>query len=95
MTSQKTYTEACGNFDKIYDKAISSREPIVVTREGAESVSVIPTAELNSIMETAYLFESPENATRLLAAIERAKARTFKPQTVDDLRQEFGFGKKE
>jgi antitoxin YefM len=58
MTSQKTYTEACGNFDKIYDEAISSREPIVVTREGSESVSVIPTAELNSIMETAYLFES-------------------------------------
>jgi|GEM_PF-5282619 len=28
-------------------------------------------------METAYLFQSPENAARLLAAIERAKARTF------------------
>jgi antitoxin YefM len=55
MTSQKTYTEACDNFDKIYDEAISNRKPIVVTREGAESVSVIPTAELNSIMETAYL----------------------------------------
>jgi antitoxin YefM len=95
MTSQKTYTEACDNFDKIYDEAISNREPIIVTREGAESVSVIPTAELNSIMETAYLFESPENATRLVAAIERAKARTFKPQTVDDLRQEFGLGKEE
>ncbi len=95
MTSQKTYTEACDNFDKIYDEAISNRKPIVVTREGAESVSVIPTAELNSIMETAYLFESPENATRLLAAIERAKARTFKPRTVDDLRQEFGLGKEE
>ncbi|MBD2608918.1 type II toxin-antitoxin system HigB family toxin [Scytonema hofmannii FACHB-248] len=27
--------------------------------------------------------------------IERAKARTFKPQTVDDLRQEFGLGKEE
>ncbi len=80
MTSQKTYTEACDNFDKIYDEAISKRKPIVVTREGAESVSVIPTAELNSIMETAYLFESPENAARLIAAIERAKARIFKPQ---------------
>jgi antitoxin YefM len=43
-------------------------------------------------METVYLFQSPENATRLLAAIERAKARTFKPQTIDDLRQEFGLG---
>jgi antitoxin YefM len=43
-------------------------------------------------METVYLFQSPENAARLFAAIERAKARTFKPRTIDDLRQEFGLG---
>jgi antitoxin YefM len=92
MPSQITYTEACSNFDKIYEEAISKRKVIVVTREGSESVSVIPTAELDSLMETLYLFQSPENATRLLAAIERAKARTFKPQTIDDLRQEFGLG---
>jgi antitoxin YefM len=92
MPSQITYTEACSNFDKIYEEAISTRKAIVVTREGSESVSVIPTAELDSLMETVYLFQSPENATRLLAAIERAKARTFKPQTIDDLRQEFGLG---
>jgi antitoxin YefM len=92
MLSQITYTEACSNFDKIYEEAISRRKPIVVTREGSESVSVIPTEELDSLMETVYLFQSPENATRLLAAIERAKARTFKPQTIDDLRQEFGLG---
>jgi antitoxin YefM len=92
LPSQITYTDACSNFDKIYEEAISTGKPIVVTREGSESVSVIPTAELNSLMETVYLFESPENAARLLAAIERAKSRTFKPQTVDDLRQEFGLG---
>ncbi|MGH8001732.1 MAG: type II toxin-antitoxin system Phd/YefM family antitoxin [Brasilonema sp.] len=95
MSSQTTYTEACNNFDKIYDEAIQSREPVIVTREGSQSVSVIPTAELNSIIETAYLFQSPENAARLLAAIERAKARTFKPQTIDDLRQEFGLVEEE
>jgi len=36
MTSQKTYTEACDNFDQIYDEAISNRKPIVVTREGID-----------------------------------------------------------
>lgn len=92
IPSQITYTEACSNFEKIYEEAISTRQAIVVTREGSESVSVIPTAELDSLMETVYLFQSPENATRLLAAIERAKARIFKPRTVDDLRQEFGLG---
>jgi len=92
IPSQITYPEACSKFDKIYEEAISTRNAIVVTREGSESVSVIPTAELDSLMETVYLFQSPENAARLLVAIERAKARTFKPQTVDDLRQEFGLG---
>ncbi len=92
MPSQITYAEACSNFDKIYEEAISTRNAIVVSREGSESVSVIPTAELDSLMETVYLFQSPENATRLLAAIERANARTLKPQTIDDLRQEFGLG---
>jgi antitoxin YefM len=92
MPNQITYTEACSNFDKIYEEAIATRQAVVVTREGSESVSIIPTAELDSLMETVYLFQSPENATRLLAAIERAKARTFKPQTIDDLRQEFGLG---
>lgn len=48
-------------------------------------------AELNSIIETAYLFQSPENASRLIAAIERAKTQTFKPRTIEDLRQEFGL----
>ena len=92
MPSQITYSEACSNFDKIYEEAIATRQAVVVTREGSESVSVIPTAELDSLMETVYLFESPENATRLLGAIQRAKARTFKPRTVDDLCQEFGLG---
>ncbi|MBD2501721.1 type II toxin-antitoxin system Phd/YefM family antitoxin [Anabaena azotica] len=91
MSSQTNYTEACKNFEKIYEEAINSREPVTVNREGAESVSVIPTAELNSIIETAYLFQSPENAARLLDALQRVKAKTNQPQTIDELRQEFGL----
>lgn len=91
MMIQTTYTEACKDFDKIYDEVLSSREPVVITREGAESVSVIPTEELNSIMETVYLFGSYENAVRLLDALKRAEARTTKPRTIEDLRQEFGI----
>ena len=91
MQNPTTYIDACNNFDKIYEEALLTRKPVVVTREGAESVAVIALAELNSIIiETAYLFQSPENASRLIAAIERAKTRTFKPRTVEDLDREFG-----
>lgn len=76
-------TTACSNFDKIYDETISTREPIVITRKGSESVSVIPEAELNSLRETAYLFGAGENAWRLLEALQRAKARTNKPRSIE------------
>ncbi len=91
MLIQTTYNQACKNFDQIYDEVISTREPVVLTREGYESVSVIPTEELNRMIETIYLFQSQENTMRLLDALQRAKKRKNKPQTIDDLRQNFGL----
>lgn len=75
--------------------ALSTREAIEITREGSESVSVIPTAELNSLLETVYLFQSHESAVRLLDALQRAKVRTNQPRTIGELRQEFGLGEEE
>ena len=91
MLSQTTYDRAFKNFEQIYDEVISTREPVVVSREGYESVSVIPTDELNRMIETIYLFQSHENAIRLLDALQRAKKRTNKPQTLDELRNNFGL----
>ncbi|MEG3844152.1 type II toxin-antitoxin system Phd/YefM family antitoxin [Microcoleus sp. herbarium14] len=91
MLSQITYNQASKNFEQIYDEVISTREPVVVSREGYESVSVIPTDELNRMIETIYLFQSQENAIRLLDALQRAKKRTNKPQTLDELRKNFGL----
>ena len=82
-------------FDKIYDEAISSREPVVVTREGNKSVSVIPTSELNSILETLYLFQSPKNGARILEAIKRGEKRVIPTKTIEELRQEVGIGEEE
>ena len=91
MLSQITYNQASKNFEQIYDEVISTREPVVVSREGYESVSVIPKDELNRMIETIYLFQSQENAIRLLDALQRAKKRTNKPQSLDELRKNFGL----
>ena len=81
MQNPTTCIDACNNFNKIYEEVLLTRKPVVVTREGAESVAVIALAELNSIIiETAYLFQSPENASRLIAAIERAFITNFQTQ---------------
>jgi antitoxin YefM len=44
--------------------------------------------------ETEYLLRSPRNAERLLRALEDIKRGEGKPQTVDDLRREFGLERK-
>jgi antitoxin YefM len=95
MTRQMSYTEACDRFQEVWDEAIVSREPIEIVQEGTESVTLIATAELQSLLETVYLFQSHENAARLLDAIDRAKAGASLPRTVDSLRQEFGLTEEE
>lgn len=95
MAKQIPYHEASQNFEQLCETAIATREAIEITRQGAESVTLIPTAELESLLETVYLFQSHENATRLLDALERARSGMNQPQTVDLLRQEFGLAQEE
>ncbi|WP_017741844.1 type II toxin-antitoxin system Phd/YefM family antitoxin [Scytonema hofmannii] len=65
---------------------------VIINRQEGESVALIAVEELNSLLETAYLLRSPKNADRLLTALQRARARTFKPQTINELHQELGIG---
>ncbi len=72
-----------------------SLSSIVVTREGNKSVSVILTSELNSILETLYLFQSPKNGARILEAVKRAEKRVIEPKTIEELCEEVGIGEEE
>ena len=69
-----TYTEAREHLAALWDRTVSTGEPITLTRRGKKSVSLIATDELSSLMETAHLLRSPENARRLLASIRRSLA---------------------
>ncbi len=91
MPKQISYADACDNFGQVYNEALSVQEPIEIVREGSASLSIISTAALEGLVETVYLFQSHENAARLLDALERAKAETNLPRTVESLRQEFGL----
>jgi antitoxin YefM len=50
------------------------REEVVVTRAGHESVVMVSLDDYQSLKETAYLLRNPENARRLITAIERLEA---------------------
>ncbi len=95
MAIQVTYTEARAKLADLWDKVAQNRETVVITRRGAENVSLISTAELTSLEETAYLLRSPKNAERLLAALARSKADEGIPQAIDELAAEVGLVEKE
>jgi len=71
--SSVTYTEARENLASIWDKTVASREPVVISRRGTESVVMLPLEEWEGLNETAHLLRSPANARRLLAALLRAE----------------------
>lgn len=93
MPTETTYTHARANLAALCDEAASTREPIVIHRRGADDVALVAADELRSLLETAHLLRSPENAQRLLTALIRARGGTPAGETAEDLRREFDLGR--
>jgi len=91
MITKTTYSNARDSFRALWDEAISTREPIFITRRGAENIALISADELSSMMETIHLFRSPENARRLLTALNRAYEDSVQPSSLDELKRELGI----
>ena len=91
MAIQTTYTKARANFAKLCNKVAENREIVIINRRGNEDVALVAADELSSLIETAHLLRSPRNAQRLLAALNRARSRKVKPQSIAKLRQEIGL----
>lgn len=91
MTIQTTYTQARANLAALFNAVADDREIVIVQRRGAEDVALIAADELASLLETKHLLQSPRNAQRLLAALQRAQERSVAPQSVEALRLEVGL----
>jgi antitoxin YefM len=90
MGKQTTYSNARESFRALWDEVISTREPIIITRRGAENVALISADELSSMMETVHLLRSPENVRRLLDALKRAYEDSVQPSSLEELKRELG-----
>lgn len=66
-----TYSESRANYAQTLDTVVDDREEVVITRSGHEPVVMVALDDYESLKETAYLLRSPDNARRLLAAIDR------------------------
>jgi antitoxin YefM len=92
MATETSYSHARAHLAALCDEAISTREPIIIHRRGADDVALIAAVELRGWMETAHLLRSPKNAQRLLEAIAQARNEDLPAETVNDLRREFNLG---
>lgn len=91
ICTQVPLTEANHNLANLCQQVVDDREVVILTRDQGENVALIAADELSSLMETAYLLKSPANAIRLLTALQEAETSPLRPQTVAELRKEFGL----
>lgn len=93
MPIQTTYSKARENLASLMNLVVDDREIVIINRRGNEDVALVSASELAGLLEIAHLLRSPKNAQRLINALNRAKTKKTKPQTIEDLRKEIGLGK--
>ena len=91
MAIQTTYTHARAQLASLLDEVTKNREVVIIQRRGSEDVAMISADELTSVLETAHLLRSPNNAKRLFSALDRVREDAGIPQTIDELRKEVGL----
>lgn len=69
-----TYTTARANLAKTMDRVCEDHEPLIITRNGEQSVVMLSLDDYKSLEETAYLLRTPTNARRLLTAVAQLHA---------------------
>lgn len=94
MAITRTYSKARAEFASLCDMVARDRETVRITRRNAEDVALISLAELESLLETVHLLRSPKNASRLIAAYERALEEKGDAMSPEQLRQELKLTEK-
>lgn len=69
-----TYSAARANLAKTMDRVCDDHEPVIITRNGEQSVVMLSLEDYKALEESAYLLRSPANAKRLLTSIEQLAA---------------------
>ena len=69
-----TYSAARANLAKTMDRVCQDHEPLIITRNGEQSVVMLSLEDYKALEETSYLLRSPANARRLLSAATQLAA---------------------
>jgi antitoxin YefM len=71
-----TYSHARQHLAGLMDKVTADREPVIVTRQGAENVVIMSQSEFEGWKETVHLLSSPANLAHLRRSIAQLDAGT-------------------
>ena len=64
-----SYSAARAGLAQAMKKACKDHEPVIITRQKAESVVMLSLEDFTALEETSYLLRVPKNAKRLLESI--------------------------
>ncbi len=79
-----TYSESRARYAETLNSVTDDREEVVITRAGHDPVVIVALDDYQSLKEAAHLLRSPENARRLLAAIDRLESGGGSPRDLVD-----------
>jgi antitoxin YefM len=80
-----TYTDARNNLRQLIDNVVDTSTETVITSKDGRDVVVMSLADYNGWTTTNHLLSTPENASRLLKAVEDVKAgRVIKRDLIDE-----------
>ncbi len=88
---ETTLSQLRGKLKSYCDQAVANRQAIRVRRRKGGDVVLVAADEFDSLAETVHLLSSPQNASRLLTALARARRSKIKPMTVEELRAAIGL----
>jgi antitoxin YefM len=91
MDDKVTLQSARKNLARLMDRVVRNNEIIEITRPNNGNVAMIAAAELSSMLETIHVFESPNNAARVSAALDRALKKRGRPKSVSERRKKVGL----
>lgn len=69
-----SYSTARANLAATMNRVCEDHEPLIITRNGQQSVVMLSLEDFTALEETSYLLRSPTNAKRLMTAIEQLTA---------------------
>ena len=79
------YTTARKELARTMDQVCQNHDPVIITRNNNCSVVIISLKDYESLQETEFLLRSPNNARRLMRAIEADRKGQGKCMTMDEL----------